>query len=255
MVKAVIVIGLAGSGKTLISYSIWEWFRSRKQHVEILNLDPGVKKLPYKPAIDIREYINTDHLMEKYGIGPNSALILAMDLTLDYLEKINNEIRSINPSLLIIDTPGQMEIFAFRIAGKYIIDILDVEEKAIIFVIDGLFVSDIRNFISNILLVSSVKSRFPIPMILVLNKIDLLDNKKINYLTNVIKNPVILYNELEKHYGEDEAQFLFKVYKYLKEYIGVTNYIPVSSVTLDNFDILIQAITRVLFKGEEYIEY
>jgi len=254
MVKAIFVVGLAGSGKTLLSLSLYEWFKAKKQNVSILNLDPGVIKTPYTPSIDIRNYINMWDLMEKYGIGPNSALILSMDLMLDYIEKINNDVNSINPDILIVDTPGQMEIFAYRISGKYFVDLLDVEEKMLVYTMDGIFVKDPRNLVSNIMLAASVKMRFGLPMIVVLNKIDLMNKKEEIEIRRRIKNMTRLHEALSKHYDPDEADFLVKIFRYLRKYVGLTSYIPISAVTLENIDILIQALTRILFGGDEYIE-
>ena len=254
MVKAIIVTGLAGSGKTMLSYSILEWYRNIKQDIAILNLDPGVLNLPYEPDIDIREFVNIWDLMERYSIGPNSALILSMDLLLDYVEKINALIQSINPKILLIDTPGQMEVFAYRVSGKFFIDLLDVEEKMLLFVMDGVFVSDARNLISNLLVCASVKLRFDLPFLLILNKLDLLSKEDEKRLQIWLHNIKSLYETLSSHYSEDEAMFLIRMFKAIKSYNLLSNYIPLSAVTLDNMSLLIQAISRVLFRGDEYLE-
>ena len=254
MVKAIIVTGLAGSGKTMLSYSLLEWYHSIKQDAAILNLDPGVLNLPYKPDIDVREFINIWDLMEKHSIGPNSSLILSMDLLLEYVEKMNSIIRSINPKILIVDTPGQMEVFAYRLSGKFFVDLLDAEEKLLLFVMDGVFVSDARNLISNLLVCASVKLRFELPLLLVLNKLDLLSEDKEKRLQKWLRSSKFLYEELISHYTDDEAMYLVKMFRLMKSYHLFTNYIPVSAVTLDNMDLLIQAISRVLFRGDEYLE-
>jgi hypothetical protein len=252
MVKAVIVTGLAGSGKTMLSYSLMEWYKNIKQDIAILNLDPGVLNLPYKPDVDVREFINIWNLMEKHSIGPNSALILSMDLLLDYIERINNLVNQLNPKILIVDTPGQMEIFAYRMSGKFFVDLLDVEEKMLIFVLDGVFVSDPRNLLSNLLVSASVKIRFELPFILVLNKLDLISKESERRLQRWLSNPNYLYESLSSHYSEDEAMFLVRMFRSMKSYDLLSNYIPLSAITLENLDLLIQAISRVLFRGHEY---
>lgn len=254
MAKVIIVTGLAGSGKTMLSFSLWEWYNNIGQDVAILNLDPGVINLPYSPDIDIRKYVSLWDLMEKYSMGPNGALILGMDLLLDYVERINNLIGSINPKILIIDTPGQMEVFAYRFSGKLFLDLLNVDEKLLLFVMDGMFVKDARNMISNLLVGASVKLRFELPFLLVLNKTDLLSEEEKKNIAKWLSNTVSLFKALSRHYIQDEMMFLLKMFENIKSYSLLTNYIPVSSITLDNIDILIQAISRILFKGDEYLE-
>ena len=254
MVKAVIITGLAGSGKTMLSYSLFEWYHNIKQDVAILNLDPGVTNLPYSPDIDIREYINIWDLMKKYSIGPNGALILGMDMLLDYIERLNHRIGSLNPEILVIDTPGQMEVFAYRVSGKLIVDLFNVDEKLLLFVMDGMFVKDAKNLISNLLVGASVKLRFQIPFLTVLNKIDLLTENEKKNLDKWFKSDKSLYDFLSKHYTYDESEFLLETFNHMKSHRIFTNYIPISAITLDNMDILIQAISRILFKGDEYLE-
>ncbi len=77
----VFIIGTAGSGKSLLTASLNEWLKVGKQKTATVNLDPGVLTLPYVPDIDVRNYINVNELMEKYGLGPNGALLMAADPT------------------------------------------------------------------------------------------------------------------------------------------------------------------------------
>jgi len=254
MTKAVFLLGLAGAGKTWVTYSLWEWFKSIKQDVAILNLDPGVTYLPYEPAIDIREFINIWSLMEKYNVGPNGALMLSMDLLIEYLEKINFKVGEINPGLLLVDTPGQMEIFAYRASGKIIIDNLSVDDKMVIYVMDAVFNKDPRNFISSFLIGGSIKIRFETPMLAVLNKIDLLSDDELKNILRWVKKPHEIMKDLETHYPTEEGTFLYRIYGLIRKYGLFQDFITVSAMYLTNFSQLVQALTRVLYGGEEYFE-
>src|SRR4030043_1840774 len=101
------IIGTAGSGKSLFTAAFSEWLKMSKQDVAVVNLDPGVLKLPYQPDVDVRNYVNVGDIMEKYGLGPNGALIMAADLIGDEIEKITKEIKSPNPDIVLVDTPAQ----------------------------------------------------------------------------------------------------------------------------------------------------
>ena len=90
----VFIIGTAGSGKSLLTASFSEWLKMSKQNVTVVNLDPGALKLPYSPDVDVRNYVNVGDLMEKYGLGPNGALIMAADLIADELMKFQGKLKT-----------------------------------------------------------------------------------------------------------------------------------------------------------------
>ena len=126
----IFIVGTAGSGKSLLTSSFLEWLKIEKQKVATLNPDPGALTLPYTPDIDVRDYINIEEIMTKYGLGPNGALIMAADLIADEAERIGRDLEALNPDLVLVDTPGQMELFAFRASGPYIARELTKEPKA-----------------------------------------------------------------------------------------------------------------------------
>ena len=113
-----------------------------------LNLDPGSYKLPYEPDVDVRDYVEVNTLMDKYNLGPNGSLIMASDLIATRLDEIQTEVNELNPDYVIIDTPGQIELFAFRASGPYFVTNFQADNKASIFVFDGMLISSPVNFIS-----------------------------------------------------------------------------------------------------------
>ncbi|MFQ5711170.1 MAG: ATP/GTP-binding protein [Candidatus Geothermarchaeales archaeon] len=245
------IIGSAGSGKSELTASLSEWLRREDQDVAIFNLDPGVLKTPYVPDIDIREYVNVQDLMSEYGLGPNGGLVLAMDLAADYIESVNKEIAEMNPDHLIVDTSGQMELFAYRASGTFFTNALHGETKAIVFLFDGMFCSDPRNFLSSVLLSSSIHYRFMLPVINILNKTDLLSEDVLKKEIRWSSRPQSLIKSLEEHIKGEEILYLTKLTRLLHTYLGKTWFIPVSARTLNNFSTFIAVITRILFKGEE----
>jgi len=123
----VFIIGTAGSGKTLFTAAFAEWLKLSKQDVTVVNLDPGALKLPYQPDVDVRNYVDVENLMEKYSLGPNGALIMAADLIADEIENLTRDIDETHADIVLVDTPGQMELFAFRASGPYIVNELTEE--------------------------------------------------------------------------------------------------------------------------------
>jgi len=174
MVFVAFIIGTAGSGKSLLTSSLVERMLREKQKVAALNLDPGAATLPYTPDIDVRDYVTIDSVMEKYLLGPNGALIMAADLIANETGRLTEEIEDLNPDVLLVDTPGQMELFAFRASGPYIAQTITDDPKAIVYLFDSVFSSNPLNYVSNMFLSAAVYTRFFLPQIHVLSKCDLL---------------------------------------------------------------------------------
>ena len=81
--------------------------------VVTVNLDPGVRHLPYGPDIDIRDYVSLDAVMQEYELGPNGALLVSVDLIANELEQFQEELTDLAPEIVLFDTPGQIELFAY----------------------------------------------------------------------------------------------------------------------------------------------
>lgn len=152
-----------------------------------LNLDPGVRFMPYTPDIDIRDFIVLEEVMTEYGLGPNGAMILASDLMVNFLDDLKYEIDEYNPDWVFVDTAGQLELFAFRETGPLIASSLGFGsiQRAVSFLFDSNLVMRPNGFISTLLLAASVQFRFRnIPQINVLSKADLLSEDQIEMVVN-----------------------------------------------------------------------
>ena len=55
--KAIYITGTAGSGKSLLTSNLLQWYIDHDNFPITLNLDPSVSELPYLPDVDIRELI------------------------------------------------------------------------------------------------------------------------------------------------------------------------------------------------------
>jgi hypothetical protein len=182
-------IGTAGSGKSTLTGSLKDYILNRDPEITAiaLNLDPGVKILPYVPDIDIRDYITLEEVIEEYGLGPNGATILASDLMVNYIDDLKFEIEQYSPDWVLVDTAGQLELFSFRETGPLIASSLGFgyAQKAVSFLFDSNFVQRPNGFVSTLLLAASVQFRFQrISQINVLSKADIIDDDKIDMILN-----------------------------------------------------------------------
>ena len=247
----IFIIGTAGSGKSLFTAAFSEWLKMSKQDVAVVNLDPGVLKLPYSPDVDIRNYVDVGNLMEKYELGPNGALILAADLIADEIENVTKDVESANADLVLVDTPGQMELFAFRASGPYIVNELTKEPKALVYLFDSVFSVNPLNYVSNMFLSAAVYNRFFQPQVHLLSKCDLLPRKEVDKITDWSANPQALESAIEQLEGEKRL-FSRNMMRAIIQLGMKFMLIPVSAKTnegLNNFNMVME---RILTGGEKY---
>jgi len=248
------IIGTAGSGKSFLTSALVEKMRQEKQKVAILNLDPGVVSLPYTPDIDIRDYVTVDGVMEKYGLGPNGALIMAADLIVNEIEHLKEEIEDLNPDILIADTPGQMELFAFRASGPFLVHTLSDDPKAIIYLFDSVFSYNPLNYVSNMFLSAAVHIRFLLPQIHVLSKCDLLSEKDLNVLMEWSESPEALESAIDERLKGTSRLLSRNISRAIQLLDLSFPLIPVSSKTNEGL-IELNAMLERIFKGGEKITY
>jgi GPN-loop GTPase len=247
----VFIIGTAGSGKSLFTAAFSEWLKMSKQDVAAVNLDPGVLKLPYSPDVDIRNYVDVGNLMEKYGLGPNGALILAADLIADEIENIARDVEATNADLVLVDTPGQMELFAFRASGPYIVNELTKEPKALVYLFDAVFSVNPLNYVSNMFLSAAVYNRFFQPQVHLLSKCDLLPKKETDKIANWSANPMALESAIETLEGE--KRLFSRNMMHAISQLGLKFLLtPVSAKTNEGLNNVNVVLERILVGGEKY---
>ena len=248
--KIIFVTGTAGAGKSLLVSKINEYYTSNGAFAAILNLDPGVENLPYSCDIDVRDHVDIISLMKQYDLGPNGALIMANDLIASKIDKIQDEIANVNPDYLIIDTPGQIELFAYRTSGPFLVENLDAEEKVNIFLYDGSLITTPVNFVSIALLATSIKLRLKISTINVITKIDLIGAKMkeiLEWSTNLKSLETAISDEAD---GETYS-LTTNILRSLNFGGFAQGLIPISSVTGEGMVNLESALSRIINLGEE----
>ena len=248
--KTVFVSGTAGSGKSLLSSKLQSYYSKNGSFAAILNLDPGVESMPYTCDVDVRDYVDYVSIMREYELGPNGAMIMANDLIASKIDDIENEVNQVNPDYLIVDTPGQIELFAYRSSGRFIVDNLSSDEKTNVFLFDGSLITSPVNFVSIALLATSIRLRLNLPTINVLTKTDLIGDK----LQDILQwstNLKTLETAVGKETDGDTYSLTTNILRGLNQGEFAQRLIPISNVTEEGFLNLEGALSRILNLGEE----
>ena len=246
------MLGTAGAGKSLLTAAFSDWLKISKQDVSIVNLDPGALKLPYSPDVDIRDYVSVEELMEKHGLGPNGALVVAADMIADQVEELAREVEELQSDVILVDTSGQLELFAFRASGPYIVHELTKENRALVYLFDAVFCTNPMNFVSNLFLSAAIQSRFLVPQIQILSKCDLLPAEEINRIVDWSANPKMLDEGLESKLDGDKLVLSRNVTRAIQRAGLKTLLTPVSAKTNEGIIELNTMLERTLASGDKY---
>ncbi|KAI0989038.1 hypothetical protein GJ496_009093 [Pomphorhynchus laevis] len=174
----VLVLGMAGSGKT----TFLDQVSKQCNDAVFVNLDPAVVgTLPYNCQIDIRNSVNYRDVMRNYKLGPNGSILTCLNLFATRIYDMIKLIREKKPTIVFVDTPGQIEVFTWSASGSIILDSLASEmPTTIAYIVDvPRCTSNAITFISNMMYACSVMYRSKLPIITILNKNDIVHHQQI----------------------------------------------------------------------------
>ena len=178
---------LTGSGKTTFMQRINSYLHSKREVPYVINLDPAVRNVPFECNIDIRDSLNYKEVMREYNLGPNGGILTSLNIFATKIDQIINilekrtapksDISKTKPiKNIIVDTPGQIEVFVWSASGSILLDSLASSFTTVIaYIIDTPRTSSTSTFMSNMLYACSILYKTKLPMILVFNKTDVQD--------------------------------------------------------------------------------
>ena len=195
-----IIVGPPGAGKTTYSRGMHQFLSQMGRDCATVNLDfaneNARKILPqsgndgvgaanissddegaYICAVDVRDLVSLDKVMEEYNLGPNGGIMFCMEYLLENVEWLLEAIEQLESSYILFDCPGQVELFSHHRAMEKIVETLATRldfRLCSVHLIDSFYCLEPATFISAVLLVASTMLRLSLPHVNVLTKIDLL---------------------------------------------------------------------------------
>ena len=177
--ESLLVLGPAGSGKSTFCAALKEFLGNFQRKACIVNLDPANDALPYTADIDICELITLEDVCTATDLGPNGGLIYCMDFIHTNIQWLVNKIIENKGQLIIIDCPGQIELFTQHpVLNNIIKETLEKCDMkcAAINLIDSNLCTQPHTFIAACLMSLASMTHLELPHINVLSKIDMLSN-------------------------------------------------------------------------------
>lgn len=166
---------MAGSGKTTLVQALAAHLGATDTPAYLLNVDPAVADLPYEPNIDIRDTVDYAAVMGDYQLGPNGAILTALNLFATRFDQVLDLLtaRADDVDYVLVDTPGQIETFTWSASGAIISEALAAAlPTVVLFVVDTARAASPLTFVSNMLYACSVLYKTRLPLVVVWNKVD-----------------------------------------------------------------------------------
>ncbi len=266
------LIGTAGSGKSKLTWATERWMLEHGLDAITVNLDPGAESLPYSPDVDIRDWVRLNEVMDRYDLGPNGAQVVAADLLAFQIRDLKEAIESFRTDLVVVDTPGQMELFVFRESGRAVVNALSPEQSLLAFLVDPYLARDPSSFVSQMLLAANTQFRFQVPQVNVLSKVDLLQAEEekragngdegnqrgspdldvdLETLLMWSRNLDSLHDALMAEKPTLHTQLNTDIFRVLEEMGTYTELTPVSGETLEGLEDLYSHATATFRGGED----
>lgn len=243
--------GTAGAGKTTFVRAYADWMKSAGYEAIVVNLDPGLENPATEPDIDIREWVRLADLQDEYSLGPNGAQVAAADMIALKVFDVKQAVQELKSDYILIDTPGQIELFAFREASKAIVDALGGDRTLLAFLFDPALARTPGGFVSLLMLSATVEFRFRLPLVNLLAKSDVLTGDQLTELTDWSEEPDRLYEAVTRDLPTPDHQLSTELFRAIETMGPMAGLLPTSAKERTGLEAFYQECQRVFAGGED----
>jgi GTPase SAR1 family protein len=284
-----LVVGMAGSGKSSLVSRLVSHANEKQWAWKAINLDPAVQTLSFPADLDIRDTVSYSRVMEEYRLGPNGAILTALNLfaaqferVLDFIESACGPSRenatanesdqvlasSTAPRFIFFDTPGQIEAFTWSASGMIVTETLAAVAEyptVLLYVVDiPRCVQNVLTFTSNMLYACSMLYRSRIPLLVLWNKCDCVSREEADRLGTWMHDFEAFDAALEAGNeasrtpggGDYAVSFSRSLALALNEFYQQVPCVFVSATTGEGMDRLFESLehARIEYERSEYLQ-
>jgi GTPase SAR1 family protein len=248
--RIVYLVGTAGSGKSSLTAAYTDWLKSNEQIVATVNLDPAAAILPYEPDIDIREYIDFEKTMLSHQLGPNAALIRSFREAVREIENLIDDVAELRADYVLVDTPGQLELFAFRREGRELVKVFKRFPSVLVYLLDPVTSHSTRLFAASLFLTTSVYFSLDLQTIIAVTKIDAVPRRVLRRIKRWINSQEALEVDIESKGGGVQMLITRDLVQTMHEIGRMFPVIMLSAKKMLGLGALHAEITKMVGEGE-----
>lgn len=243
--------GTAGAGKSRLVAAYAEWLKGAGHDAVVVNLDPGTETDENVADVDIREWVRLSDVMEEYALGPNGGQVAAADLIALKIFEVKKALEEVRTDYVLVDTPGQVELFAFRESSRAIVEALGGDRSAIAFLFDPNLAKSPSGFVSLLLLSATVEFRFRLPTVNLLTKCDLLPPERVDELVAWAEEPGRLGDAVSGEAPMPDVQLSAEMYRAIETLAPLASLLPTSATERSGLEGLYRRLQQTFGSGED----
>ncbi|CAO1636807.1 unnamed protein product [Sympodiomycopsis kandeliae] len=263
---AVLVTGPAGSGKSTLCASLIAHAQTLGRNIHLFNLDPAAEHFAYTPTIDIRELITLSDVMEEMKLGPNGGLVYCFEYLLENLDWLEEHMGSFEDDYLIIDCPGQIELYTHTpLMARFLSHLSTTYSFRLcqLYLLESHFIDDVSKYFAGTLSAMSAMINLEVPWINVLSKMDLVERgetggklggggikAKREMERYLDPDPLLLTQEANASTNPKFHHLNQNIVQLITDF-SLINFLPLDSTSEDSVNALLSHIDHAMQYGED----
>ncbi|EPE28382.1 P-loop containing nucleoside triphosphate hydrolase [Glarea lozoyensis ATCC 20868] len=171
---AQLVLGSPGAGKSTFCNGMQQFMSAIGRKCSVVNLDPANDHTGYPCAIDVRDLIKLEDIMEEDELGPNGGVLYALEELENNVEWLEKGLSELGEDYVLFDCPGQVELYTHHSSLRNIFFKLQKlgYRMVVLHLSDSYCLTLPSLFISNLILSLRAMLQMELPHLNVLTKID-----------------------------------------------------------------------------------
>ncbi|KUJ16353.1 uncharacterized protein LY89DRAFT_685349 [Mollisia scopiformis] len=175
---AQLVLGSPGAGKSTYCNGMQQFMSAIGRKCSVVNLDPANDQTSYPCAIDVRDLIKLEDIMEQDDLGPNGGVLYALEELEQNMEWLEAGLSELGEDYVLFDCPGQVELYTHHSSLRNIFFKLQKlgYRMVVLHLSDSYCLTLPSLYISNLILSLRAMLQMDLPHLNVLTKIDKLSS-------------------------------------------------------------------------------